>query len=315
MNSDKEDIGVLRDYTFDLAYGKDENDFECKVDINNHVCKEKYYLYIEGSEYGGIIDNIQVDSEKNEIIYSGRTWHGILESKVLIPESGQDYYYASGDLNSIISDLLDVFELKSLFIANDNASGKIVSNYQFPRYIKGYSAIKKLLKDNGYKLDVKFMNGTVCLSAVPFVDYSCNSINSDLLGIKIKKCYNPINHVICLGKGELHDRIVLHIYADETGAVSEKRVFSGIDENVDVYDYPSAESEDDLIEGGIEIINRSWNGNTLSFNFDADDEKYDVGDVVGATERVTNISVTQMINKKIVSISNNQTKISYEVGD
>ena len=40
MNNAKEDIGVLTGYTFDLAYGNDENDFTCIVDLSNHVCRE-----------------------------------------------------------------------------------------------------------------------------------------------------------------------------------------------------------------------------------------------------------------------------------
>ena len=47
MNVEKEDIGILSDYTLDLAFGSDENDFECVVDIDSHVCNEGYYLYFE----------------------------------------------------------------------------------------------------------------------------------------------------------------------------------------------------------------------------------------------------------------------------
>lgn len=313
MNSFKEDIGILKDYVFDLAYGNSENDFECKVDINHHVCEEDYYLYIEGTEYGGIVDNIQVDSDKNEIVYSGRTWHGILESKVIVPDQGNDYYLISGDLNYAISEVIKNLELDSLFIANSKECGKVICNYQFPRFVKGYTALKNMLRDNGYKLHISFINGTVCLSAIPLVKYS--DLYSDMLGIKLKKCLNPINHVICLGKGELQNRVVLHLYADADGNVSTTKTFTGIKENTEIYNYPSAETEDELLEGGTEIIKMSWNSNTLFFKFNSNDENYDIGDIVVATERVTNISVVQSISKKIISINNNQTKISYEVGD
>ena len=39
-NADREDVGVLKDYTFDLAFGSSENDFECKVYKENHCCLE-----------------------------------------------------------------------------------------------------------------------------------------------------------------------------------------------------------------------------------------------------------------------------------
>ena len=85
MNSSKEDVGVLMNYDFDLAFGADENNFECHISSKAHCCDHGYYLYIEGTEYGGIVDDIQVKTEDNEVVYCGRTWHGILGSKVIMP--------------------------------------------------------------------------------------------------------------------------------------------------------------------------------------------------------------------------------------
>ena len=40
---------------------------------------------------------------------------------------------------------------------------------------------------------------------------------------------------------------------------------------------------------------------------------YDVGDIVGVTEPTTGISATQEIVKKIIKITNDDVKITYEV--
>ena len=64
MDESKKDIDVLKDYTLDLAYGSDENDFECKVNINNNVCKTGYYLYFEGEEYGSHSIQLHVNQLK-----------------------------------------------------------------------------------------------------------------------------------------------------------------------------------------------------------------------------------------------------------
>ena len=85
MNSSKEDLGVLLDYEMDMAFGSGENDFEAKLQAKSHCCKEGYFLYMDGTEYGGIVDNIMSDTANNEVVYSGRTWHGILGSKVILP--------------------------------------------------------------------------------------------------------------------------------------------------------------------------------------------------------------------------------------
>lgn len=32
--------------------------------------------------------------------------------------------------------------------------------------------------------------------------------------MEIKNYYHPLNHLICLGKGDLDERLVIHLYAD-----------------------------------------------------------------------------------------------------
>lgn len=81
----RKDLGVLNSYSLDMAYGSDENDFTCSVDRRDHCCSEGYFIYVEDEEYGGIVDSIRVDTESDEIRYIGRTWHGILEKKVICP--------------------------------------------------------------------------------------------------------------------------------------------------------------------------------------------------------------------------------------
>ena len=83
MNSSREDIGVLQDYELDLAFGADENNFECRIQSQAHCCEAGFFLYAEGTEYGGIIDTITSDVANQEIIYSGRTWQGILNGKII----------------------------------------------------------------------------------------------------------------------------------------------------------------------------------------------------------------------------------------
>ena len=308
-NADREDIGVLKDYTFDLAFGSSENDFECKVYKENHCCLEDYFLYIDGTEYGGIIDSIGVADD--EITYSGRTWHGILNSKILEPDSGQDYLILNGEANTVLNRLIGRMGLNSLFKASAETSGITVNNYKMNRYIKGYDGIIKMLKAFGGKLNIKFNKGFVELSAKPIVDYSQNEqFNSDLIDFDVTKNYNPINHCICLGKGDLAKREVIHIYADRNGNISENQVFTGLEEVTAIYENVNAEG-DKLKSGGIEVIQNSWAADKLDFDFNADDESYDIGDIVGAREEITETTATKEITKKIVTIKNNDITISY----
>jgi len=313
-NAEKQDLGVMKDYTFDLAYGMDENDFECKIVEENHCCEAGYYLYIEGTEYGGIIDSIGVVTNNSEVTYYGRTWHGILNSKVLQPEG--DYLICDGEANTVLASLIERMGLQDLFKASIEESGITISSFKMNRYISGYDGIRKMLKSAGAKLKISFNEGMVELSAVPFVDYSKDDeFDTDQIAFTIKKNSSPINHVICLGMGELSERVVLHVYADSMGEISTTQSLTGIQEVATVYDYPNTESEEELLQGGIDIIRESWASNEINFTFDSDDECFDVGDVVGAVEFITGIAVADEITKKIVTINDYTTTINYKVGE
>jgi hypothetical protein len=111
------------------------------------------------------------------------------------------------------------------------------------------------------------------------------------------------------------EREVIHIYADAEGNVSTVQTITGIDERVAVYENTNAESSEELLEGGIDMLQESWNSSSVQWNFDSNEETYDVGDVVGAKEKITKISAASEITKKIVTIKDNETIISYKVGE
>lgn len=337
MNSSMEDVGVLKDYTFDLAFGSGENDFEVKISRSKHCCEGGFFLYIEGTEYGGIIDDIEADTDADEVIYHGRTWHGFLDSKCIVPlQSGEastadvtiktadtsgasyvgKYLIVSGDANKILAFLIDRLGLGSLFSAEVDDSGITIKNFKFDRFCMGYQGITKMLKAFKAKLKVNFNNGKVVLSVEPIVDYSQDEqFDSDLVTMKIKQYFMPVNHMICLGKGELNEREVIHLYADARGNISKTQSITGIKEVVDVYDYSSAESSEELEEGGIKILKEAWNSDSIETDFDTDSNSFDIGDIVGAKDHVTGLEGKAEITKKIVTIKDNETTISYKVGE
>lgn len=315
MNAQKEDIGVLLDYDFDLAFGADENNFECGIASVAHCCEAGFYLYIEGTEYGGIIDAISSDTEKEEVTYSGRTWQGLLNSKVLQPDSGQAYLTVSGEANTVIASLLSRMDLNDLFEASSEASGLTISSYQMNRYTGGYDGIIKMLKTVDAKLMFIFQNGKVVLSAVPIHNYSQDAeFDSDLVDFQAKKNYKSVNHLVCLGKGELQNRTVVHLYADEEGNISQTQTFTGLDEYAAVYNYPNAESASDLIAEGTDKLKELWEPDEIKIDFTGDSDAYDIGDVVGAVDNITHISVSAEIQKKIVTVKNGTITVSYDVG-
>lgn len=316
MDERKRDIGVMKNFTLDLAYGEDENNFELTTVTENNVCKSGFYIYAEGTDYGGIIDSIEVKTSSNSLSYKGRTWHGILGSKILQPDIGKDYLIVSGDANQVLAELIQRMGLGDLFVVTDAPSGLMVQNYKMDRYIDGYKGIVKMLQSVKGKLNISFRQGYATLTAKPLVDYSKNEeFDSSQISFEIKKNFKPINHVICLGAGDLANRTVIHLYADKDGNISHTQTFFGMDEVCEVYDYSNAESDEELENGGKEVIEKSWNSDSVNINFTNTTSVYDIGDIVGAKENVTGISIVQKIIKKIVTLKNERATISYKVGE
>lgn len=312
-NERGEDIGILSSFNMDMAFGYDENDFEIKTSIDNHVCDRGYRIYSEGREYGGIIDGVKVNTSDKTLVYTGRTWHGILNSKIISPNPGQDYYTVSGDANSIIAILIERVGLGNMFRAEAKSSGISISNYGFDRYIECYTGLMKMLASKNGKLLFRYERGKVTLSAVPLTDYSKNEeFDSDLVAFQIKKNYNALNHVIALGKGELKDRTVLHVFSDSEGNITESQHLFGLDEVCVAYDYSNAEDEEELKKGAIEKIQEA-HADSIELSLNSTDE-YDVGDIVGARENITGIFVKTTINKKIIKIEDGKpVELSYSV--
>lgn len=312
--NEKIDLGVMHDFTFDLAFGSDENDFELTTNTNNHVCRSGYFLYIENTEYGGIIDKIKVQTESNTLVYKGRTWHGILASKILEPDAGEDYLICNGEANEVLGTLINRMNLSSMFKVSPDDSELIIKNYKMNRYINGYEGIMKMLSTVNGKLKINFQESFAVLSAEALVDYSKdNEFDSSQLNFSIEKNYKPVNHMICLGQGDLKERTVIHLYADAQGNISYVQSIFGMDEIMATYENVNSESDEELEKGGRDALKESWNSDSLEVDIDSA-RNYDIGDIVGAREYITDIFVAKPIIKKIVTIKDGIVTISHKVG-
>lgn len=315
-NTKMEDEGVVKNYAFDLAFGSDENDFELKILNKNHCCEVGSMLYAEGTEYGGIVDGIRVITKDEEVIYKGRTFHGILASKIIEPDAGTDYLVLDGEANAVIGILLERVGLTDLFYVSDEDSGLTVKLYPMNRYVDAYTGIKNMLREINGKLIFKFNQGKVLLAAKPLVDYSIDEqFDSDQVEMEIERKGKIVNHLICLGQGELADRQVVHLFADENGEISTTQTFTGLEEITAVYNYSNAESLAELTAGGRKLLEEYYRDSSIDINFDAETFIYDIGDIVGAKDITTGLSGTKEITKKIVNINNGLVNIEYKVGE
>ena len=313
-NENTEDIGVFKSFTLDMQISMEtgDNDFEIKTPIDGIQLDKGYYIYAEGTEYGGIVDKIRIDTKNKTKYYDGRTWRGMLESKVIVPPVGEDYYIVSGDLIDVIDVLIEDFNLDDLFYVDPFDTGITVTNYQFYRYTDVYSGIIRLLSDKGYKLSIEFDTAQFkCkLSAVPIIDYGENQeVTSDLYDFDITQVYGTVNHLIGLGSGELKDRMVLHLYADVDGNISTTQTQFEKNEIVDIYDYQNVESLEELQDKMTERFKQLIGSDIIKITLN--DIDADVGDKLTAYEEITGIQAIQYIQSKIIKIDDSKMSIQH----
>ena len=445
------DQGVLSAYTLDLSFGEDqnENDFELTVGNNDAVLEDGAVIYFEGTEYGGIVDGLKTNSESETRTYIGRTWHGLLNNKVIQPDPGESHLVVSGDANDVLSALIPRFgfatvgeathgknlaksavvdnvsgaylkclyvdidgllpdteymlsfvgapghsfyanehlfhwaevvsngqrqsiKLKTksdyvksadtyvdgvgwiiaknngdnavvpafsdvqfeegsiateyepyrtiytstgLFAASDKLSGIVIKKHQFNRYCMGYDGIRTMLADHGAKLKIRWEDGTVILCAERIVDDADAALDNDVAQLIVERHGNKVNHLICLGQGELVDRDVVHLYVDQFGRIGDVQYYTGLQEVAAVYDYNSAQSIDDLRNNGIKHL-KELRGNDkvdVSVN-DSSEIVYDIGDVITAHDVNSGNSGSAIVTQKIVKIQNGTVSINYKTG-
>lgn len=305
--------GVLQNYSLDLDCGVD-NDFQISVGIYNNILTHTDRFYIEDTEYGGVVDNIKSDTRNSKIYYSGRSWRGILSKKIIKPLPGDDYYTVTGNANTIIDSLISYVGLDGLFVVND-ATDIVISNYRFNRYTDLLSGINTMLRAVDARLKIRYKYGFVELGAEPVVDYSdeIEFSQDGKVNFIAEDNQDGVNHLICLGSGELSARQVVDLYVDNNGNIVTTQYYTGFDEIVSTYDYANAESLQDLTDNGIKRLTELSNSKKIEIN--VENMSLDLGDIIAGREEITGIYISEPITQKIVRINNGITKIEYKVGD
>ena len=311
-NANGVDLGVLSAYAFDLSFGASENDFEITLGADDVTLEMGAIIYMEGTEYGGIVDGLKLSTNGETITYKGRTWHGLLNSKVIQPNSGEDYYIVSGDANEIIAALIARLGLSGLFVAAEGAAGISISNYKFNRYCKAYDGLVAMLEDEGAKLKLEWTNHAVILSAVPISDYTRSPVDGDIATLTVEQQSKKVNHLICLGAGNLAEREVIHLYVDQFGRVGNTQYYTGLDEYCETYENSNSE---DLQKDGIAKLKELRNTDKAEIALpETEGITYDIGDIVGATEYKSSVSVAATVTQKIVKINNGIVSTEYKTG-
>lgn len=317
------DLGFFRNFNsadFQIrATCENENDntFEfsiCANDYNRDFHKFGNYIYRAGSEEGGII-KIITSTTDGIIRIGGPTWRGILSKKIIQPPEGQDYMTVSGDVHEVIRQLIGN-DLGKLFFVRPSAGGVTINAYQFRRYVTLLDGLTAMLSSVNMRLSITYKEtvGAIELAAIQIADYSKQeevSQNTTRVGVEVVDNRAGINHLICLGAGELKERLVIHLYVWPDGSIRDKQYYKGLDEVTETYEYTSESDVIKLKEYGMERMKERMNQKSITIN--AAEINAEIGDRIGGRDYVTNTSVSAIVSGRITSISDGIEKVTHEV--
>lgn len=318
-NNNGNEIKMLNPQSIDFDLNE-TRDFEMVLNANEWDSNFDYgnRIFIPNSEYGGLIGEVETNTADNTVKIKGFCFRGILSKHIIEPPAGADYKTISGELNSIIETLTS--NLNPLFQVSTINTGISVTNFQFDRYCTLLDGLNKLLKSKNYKLQIRYIQqeqglpGYVELSAVPINDYS-NDIQlsqDNKVNFTFNNKQNGVNHLICLGSGELKNRTVVDLYVQQNGNIGKTQYFQGLDEIAETYENTSA-SAAELKESGTEKLQELMNTKTFKMDVSSLDIDIEIGDIVGGRDYITGFSMSTPITNKIYTLKNGEISIEYKI--
>lgn len=318
------ELGEL--YEFEKLYADlgDTNKLQLTIPStpeNAELFQHGTYIYAPGTEYGGRLDRMQVDTRKNTITWEGLTWRGILNAKIIEPPVEQDYRYSGYQhANYVIQDLIGLCFTGTLFTNALAEEEVIIRNYQFERYCTLLDGITTMLDTVGAHLTIRAISDAdgvqVEIGAKLNTDYS-DLLTQDQDGgvnFTIDDFRGAVNHLIILGSGNLSLQKVLHLYSDGVTISQDPKLIKGLEPVVQTYALTSEGNDTKLITQGTAKLKELINYKSLSAPIEDEDEEVDVdiGDIVGGTDFVTGTEIKSPVITKMLTSENGMETITYK---
>lgn len=318
-NENLRELGAIKDanVTVDL---NDDRTFSVQIARSNWRPELTFssFIYIMGTEYGGIVGEILTDTTLDYVELKGLTWRGRMAKKIIQPPTGSDYKTVSGELHTVMKSLIES-EFDGLFVVSQEDTGVNVSNYQFDRYCTLYDGLVKMLKSKWYRLQLSFRReqgepGYLYIEAVPIVDYSNRiELSRDCqLNYTMDDKRNGVNHLIVAGKGELQDRNVLHLYVQEDGSIGTQQYYTGLQEIAEIYENTSTET-DELWSKSAERLQELMNKKTFRMDVAKLGLDIGIGDIVGGRDYLTGMYMAKPVENIVYELIGDVESRTYKL--
>lgn len=250
-------------------------------------------VFVDGTEFGGEISGAVIDINENTITYTGRTWRGSLAQYIIEPPAGEDYRTVSGNVATIIRALPMNPDIE---VAPTTYSS---GTYKFNRYITTEDGIAGLLKNVNLNLRFTMSFDETTLKTTLNVEMArdlrdlieVSQDYSNRIRLRITVNGNTPKHLICLGSGELHEREVIHLYANDDWVILQTPIAGAYP--VATYDYSGSEQ---LLQDGIKHYTELI-GNHRQIDVSIHDLDIKLSDIIGAKDYLTGEYVSAEITR------------------
>lgn len=288
-----------------------DNDIEIKTSVGN-----AHGLCILGTDAGGFIEYL--DAVTQEVpMKKAFSWRGLLKMWVLQPPPGSDYLTITNmDLNRAIEYVLSGV-LGGFFRVPEHNSGIMVNTYQFKLYTHALDGLSALCEEYGARLHIHAEKSTeekkiiVMAEAKPIRIYEEEFTEASALKLEFIRDDMKYNHMICMGKGELQNRLRVDLYVQQDGSFGTRKYYTGLAERQYYYDDNNADTVAKLTEDGLKKFSEICPVKKMKIK--RAPEGIEIGDIVRGTYEAENVTVSAPLSKKIYRVSGDRVTIEYAV--
>lgn len=308
-------VGVLGFESVDISIGDSGNEIEVVQESRSATLKEGSLVFALGTEWGGLIrhrDTKPSSDGTRKVTFTGPTWTGLLAERVVVPPAGKDHYRMEGEANSAINSLISYIGLSDILVSSGEDSGIALAT-DLNRFCNAWDGLREALADSSARLGAAFDYelGKVRLWATQREQFSL-AVSSENSPVEIT-VNSPVNHLVCAGAGELQDRIVVHLYADDKGTVSRTQTIKGLKRIDGFYENTTADLEE-LVEAGTKKLKELQDASSVTFDIeDSATDLFPLDQELTGYDSDIGIQATTTIGKKVLVVSSDgDTLFRYE---
>lgn len=321
----RDEIGEIRNFRkYDAQIHSncklEDNTFQLQMAVGawkrDPIMKDDY-VYINGSEWGGIVSSVKKDTITDNAIIKGCLWRAMLAKAIIRPDDGQAYkVYNHIEANAFIAAVIGGKFASDFTVSTQDTGIFVDASFRYTTYLSG---ITSTLQKYGLSLSCEYDNilEKVVLSSRHIVDHSQEYDISPDLGIGMVTSVGRIddyNHMIALGMGELENRTVLDLWLLD-GKVYTEMPAGLIDADVRtvLFDYPNAESVEELQKFAVESLLQYSAQSSSAIDTERASIDLQLDDLITAIDRDLGIAATKTVSQRILTIDSSGVKIQTEV--